>query len=322
MVKRKLWLHVLMVGALIGVTACGGGQSSSNASGNEMKTVTIGSATAGGTVYTLALGVADLISQKALGVKVTAEETGGGMENFNLLEKGDLDIAHSPPDVALKALAGAEPFKQPLDITLGWRFPDTTLHIAVKDTSGISSMSDLKGKRISIGAAGGATFPVNTAVLTAHGIKEGDYTPAYLSFTESVEALSDGAIDVALIWGSVPTANIQSLVSQKGIHLLSVDPDKLKGIKDVPVQADTIKAGTYNGIDKDVIVTLYSNFAFIDASLSEDVVYEMAKALDGGKEELAKRDPRGKDVRIANEEDVEFIGIQLHPGVARYLKEK
>lgn len=298
------------------------GPATSNEWSGEDTYISIGGAAAGGSLYALAVGVADLFSKEIEGVQATGEETGGSLENMNLLHQDKIDIGHDTPDIARNASRGSDPFKEPIDIMLGWRYANSHFHIIVKESSGIESVSDMAGKRIAIGSPGSAGNTSATAVLKAYGLDESSFTPVYLGWNEAAEAIQDGSIDAAFNYGTIPAASIQSVIAQADVKLISIDSATIEGIEEIPFEVGDIPAGTYDGIDEDVVVPIIGSFAFVSPKLPEALVYEMAKIVDTHPDAFPEMAPGGRGTRLANDSDSELIGIDVHPGVVRYLQEK
>lgn len=346
MTRYKMIISCLTIFVFLLLSACSGGsnapvnstpsnennQANTQANSNdptansgwsgEQTFVSIGGAAAGGSLYALAVGVADLFSKQIEGVQATGEETGGSLENMNLLHQDKIDIGHGTPDVARNAARGNDPFKESIDITLGWRYANSHFHIIVKENSGIESVSDMGGKRVAIGSPGSAGNTSAVAVLKAYGLDESDFTPVYLGWNEAAEALQDGSIDAAFNYGTIPAASIQSVIVQADVKIISIDPEIIEGIEEIPFETGPIPAGTYDGISEDVIVPIIASFAFINPDLPEALVYEMAKLVDTNPDAFPQMAPGGKGTRLANDSDSKLIGIDIHPGVVRYIQEK
>ena len=111
----------------------------------------------------------------------------------------------------------------------------------------IKSVSDLKGKTVSIGAAGSGVYFNAIDVLSAYGLTEKDITPVYQSFGDSADSLKDGKIDAAFIVAGAPTTAITDLATSGAVYLVSLDESHVSQLLSASpfYSAYTIPAGTY-----------------------------------------------------------------------------
>jgi len=158
-------------------------------------TLSIGSGNTGGVYYPLGGGLAQVLSKQVPGWQATAEVTGGSIDNLKLVGTGKADIGFSMADAAWDAYAGNDKFagrKLPLR-TLMVLYPNR-MHVVTTESTGIATMKDLAGKRVSVGSPGSATELMAVRVLDAYGLAE-SVKRERLSVNESVNAMKDGKID-------------------------------------------------------------------------------------------------------------------------------
>src|SRR6266566_8478431 len=184
---RKILLSV--VSAMIAVTAMAD------------KNLSIGTGGTGGVYYALGGGLAKILTDKLPDTQVTAEVTGASIDNLKFIRAGKMDIGFTMADSASDAVQGVEKFKDNKVAvrTIAALYPNH-VHVVTTANTGINTLSDLKGKRLSTGAPGSGTEVVALRMLEALGFdKDKDVTRDRLSVNESVDALKDGKID-AFIW--------------------------------------------------------------------------------------------------------------------------
>jgi TRAP transporter TAXI family solute receptor len=157
----------------------------------QQKTISIATGGTGGVYYPMGGGMANVLSKYVSGMQATAEVTGGSVDNLKLIGSGRAELAFVMVDAARDALKGEDKFKAgsvPVR-TLLVLYPNR-MHVVTIEGTGISKMSDLKGKRVSTGSPGSATEVMAFRVIEAAGLdRDKDMTRERLSVAESVNAV-------------------------------------------------------------------------------------------------------------------------------------
>src|SRR5688572_14941942 len=211
----------------------------------------------GGVYYPMGGGMANVLSKYVPGVQATARVTGGSVDNLKLIHSGQSEVALVMVDVALDALKGESKFKgSPVAVrTLMILYPNR-MHVVSVEGTGVTRMSDLKGKRVSTGSPGSATEVMAIRVIEAAGLsREKDMRFERLGVAESVNALKDRRIDAFFWVGGLPTAAVTDLGATPGVKIAMIDQadtvenmnKKYGGIYSTGV----IPAKTYPGQTKD-----------------------------------------------------------------------
>jgi TRAP transporter TAXI family solute receptor len=294
-----------------------------SASAGATERISVATGGTGGVYYPYGGGMAEVINKHVAGVTAVAEVTAASVENVRLVDKGESAIGLVMGDTAFQSYAGTEKFKgDPKKIrTLFVMYPNQ-LHVVVRKGSGIAKIADLKGKRISLGAPGSGTAVQAEAVLTSLGLGKGSYRPSFLSFNETADALKNGTIDAGIWSVAPPTSSIMDLATTHDIDILSFTDEEIETIrKDHPYYSKyEIPAGVYRGVDRPVPNPSVWNVAVVSADLSEDLAYQITKAIFENHGELLRVHKAAEDTKP--EASVANSPIPLHPGAARYLKEK
>lgn len=293
------------------------------ASAADTKFLTIGTASAGGGFYPLGVAMAEVYNQEIEGVKAIAQETKGSVANMFLLRDDKAQLGMSTELFGIMAVKGKGPFdgKPIKEIVAGWaQQSGPAILLALKD-SGLKTIEDLKGKRISLGTPGSAAVIVIEQLLASHGMEKGkDYSPSYMGFEEAADAIADGAIDAAAMLGALPQAATVSLASRHPIEILHIDPAKAKQ-GDIPLIVVPVPAGTYEGQNADANMVELRNTLFLRRDLPEDLAYELVKATMENKAKLGKASAAGRGLALLPQDQVEALGLEVHPGVIKYAKE-
>lgn len=281
----------------------------------------IGTAGTGGAYYPIGVAMAELLSDK-LSSRVTAQVTGGAVENVQLLQQGSVDLALTQSASAFNGLEGNAPYDAPKDRTRGLLGSLTrgVFQIVVRDGSGIESITDLRGKRVGLGPAGGTGVELATYVFEAAGFGIGDVRANFTSYDEAVTALGDGNLDAVIIQTALPNPALRQLeAAGKSFRLIGL-PDEVRrevnenhpyfGLMDIPVDV--------YGSDEPIPTMFGANMVIVDRDLSEEAVYQITKAIFENIEVIQNSHPAARGVSLENAADVP---IPLHPGAARYYRE-
>jgi hypothetical protein len=286
--------------------------------------LTIGTASAGGTFYIIGAGMADILSKQLPNTIAVAEQTGGSVENINLLDNKDLDMAMAPTAIAIPAARGEKPFKKKMALMTGWLIYDAPLHIVALKKSGLKTFYDLKGKKVSIGPSGSGANAQTMNVLEAHGVSKNDFKPVFTGYEQAGDAVSDGLLDAAAIMGSIPVPAVESLAVLKEIVLIEMDPaamNKMEGLTGMPYLPTTVPAKTYKGQDKPVILQSAPSYIWLHPNMDEALAYSIVKTVFANVDRLVKIHPTARQFKILSKKETEQLGVPAHPGIVRYAKE-
>ncbi|WP_304224333.1 TAXI family TRAP transporter solute-binding subunit [Gracilinema caldarium] len=289
----------------------------------QQKFIAIGTGGAAGTYYPLGGAMAEIWNSSIKGMNATAQTTGASVANINLLRENKVDIIFVQNDVAFYALNGTELLKDKAFKELRGMacLYDETVQLVALSDSGIKTVADLKGKRVSVGAAGSGVEANARQILEAAGLTYNDIKVQYLSFAESASNLKDGNIDAAFTTAGYPTAAIQDLGASRKITIVPVDgavADKL--LKQWPFYSVTvIPANTYQGVSADVKTVSVKSMLAVSSKLPADTVYELLKSLYANQAKLVAAHKQGANIKI--ETAKVGMSIPLHVGAEKFFAE-
>ncbi|QQA41169.1 TAXI family TRAP transporter solute-binding subunit [Pelagovum pacificum] len=277
----------------------------------------------GGVYYPMGGGLAEIINNHIDGYSATAEVTGASVENMGLIATGDADLAIGLADTVAQAYSGTGRFEgQQLSMVRGLSsLYANMVQIVALESSGITSLEDLRGKRVSIGAPGSGTEVNTNAILAANGISYDDIDEQRLNFNETADALSNGDIDAGFWSVGAPTSSILNLATTQDIVIIALTEAELEAAmaEDSTFAMTTLPGGSYTGVDEDITVLGIPNVLTVSSEMSDDLAYEITKAMYENIAELQAVHP------AANETTVEFAlsatPVPLHPGAIRYYEE-
>ena len=280
----------------------------------------------GGVYYQLGGGLAALMSKHLPGVEATAEVTTASVDNMKLLHGNRIALAFTLPDTAWDAYQGQiKGFKEKIGVRALASLYSNYLHIVALDGSGIKSVPDLKGRRVSTGAPGSGTEIRGLRVLEAYGIGPKDFkSQDRLSVAESAGAMKDRKLD-AFIWdGGLPTAAVLDLGATPGIKIQIIahgDSVAKMTSKYGPLYFEaTIPKGTYGGMDADVSVSAATNLLVVHERMEEPLAYQITKLLLERTADLVAVHQAAKEITLKSA--VVGSPVPFHPGALRYYKEK
>ncbi|HVV94936.1 MAG TPA: TAXI family TRAP transporter solute-binding subunit [Hyphomicrobiales bacterium] len=276
-----------------------------------------------GVYYPLGVAVSKVIAQYVPGARPSVQATKASVENLNLLEEGKAEVAFTLGDSLAFAWKGnAEAgFKHPLEKlrTIGAIYPNYIQVVATRD-SGIKTLADLKGKRLSVGAPASGTELNARAILAAAGLSYKDLSKVeYLPFGESVDLMKNRQLDATLQSAGLGVASIRDLASSVPITVVAIPAAVVKKAG-APYVAAEIPAGTYTGQDAAVETATVPNYLVTRAGLSDDEVYAITKAIYDHLDQLVAAHSAAKGIHL--DAAAKNLPVPLHPGAARYFKEK
>ena len=276
-----------------------------------------------GVYYPLGVAMSQIFGKALPNAKVSVQATKASVENLNLLEAGRGEIAFTLGDSLSDAWKGnAEAgFKAPLKKlrTVAGIYPNYIQIVASAD-SGIRTIKDLKGKRISVGAPKSGTELNARAVLKAAGLSYSDFSKVeYLPFGESVELMKNRQLDVTLQSAGLGVSSLRDLATSQKIVVVAIPEDVVKKIGDAAYQPAMIPAKTYEGQDQDVPAVAIQNFLVTREGVSDDTVYKMVKAVFENHDALVAAHSAAK--AITRENAVKSLPVPLHPGAEKYFRE-
>lgn len=277
----------------------------------------------GGVYYPMGGGLAEVINNHIDGYSATAEVTGASVENMGLIATGDADIALALADTVQQGYTGTGRFEGqqlPMLRAMGVAYANM-VQIVTLEGSGISSLEDIAGKRVSVGAPGSGTEVNTQAILAANGLSYDDIDEQRLNFNETADALANGDIDVGFWSVGAPTSSILNLATTNSIVMVELSDAQIAAADAAnPVFAKTTLAGgTYQGVDADVTVIGVPNVLVVSSEMPDDLVYTITKAMFENIADMQAIHP------AANQTTVELAltasPIPLHPGAIRYFEE-
>ncbi len=289
--------------------------------------ISIATGGTGGVYYPLGGGMAAVLSKYVPGIQATAEVTGGSIANLQLIGTGKPYLGMTMADAGLDALKGQDKFTgKPVPIrTLMVMYPNR-MHVVTIEGTGVNTMKDLKGKRVSTGSGGSATEVMAFRVIEAAGLdKDKDLRRERLGVAESVNAIKDRKIDAFFWVGGLPTAAVTDLANTPGVKIKLVDHAEVVAAMNKKYGnlyvTDVINKDVYRGMDKDNRIATVNNLLVAHENMDAKTAYSVVKAVIDHKDDLVRTHKEAENIKLENQKK-DASPIPWHPGAVKYFAEK
>jgi len=290
-------------------------------------TISVATGPTTGVYYPLGGGVANVLSKYVPGYAANAETTAGSVANLQLMGQKKSDMAFSMADAAWDGYKGQGRFTSgavPVR-TLMVAYPNR-MHVVTVEGTGINKFTDLKGKRVSTGAANSATEVMAARVLEAMGLdQEKDIKRERLDPGKSSDAIKDRKLDAYFWVGGIPTAAVTDLGATPGTKLKLIDhADAVDAMnkKYGPLYVqDTIAAKSYPGQEQPNQVATVQNLIIAHAEMPDEVAYNIVKTIFDKRDELilVHKEAQNFDLKFQTNA---ASPIPYHPGAIKYFAER
>ena len=299
----------------------------------------IGTGGTGGTYYPVGGVIAQAISNPpgsrpcgqggscgVPGLVAIAQSSNGSVSNIKGIASGNLESGFAQSDTVYWTYTGTGVFKDEEPVmnmrAIANLYPES-IHVVARKGSGIRTIHDLRGKRVSLDEPGSGTLIDARLILEAHDLSESDLKAQYIKPNLAAEKIKSGTLDAFFIVAGYPVSSVTQLASGVGAQLVPVSGQQAEALinKFGFFSHDTIPANSYPGIGETPTVSVGAQW-IVGSDVDEMLVYNITQAiwnqqsrklLDGGH-------PRGKAIVIDNA--LSGLGIPLHPGAERYYREK
>ncbi|QIS07447.1 TAXI family TRAP transporter solute-binding subunit [Nocardia brasiliensis] len=285
----------------------------------------LGIATGNATGVFSALGnaLADQVSLATNGkVKATAAETAASVQNIQQLAAGKYQVAFAQADTAADAVLGIGTFdghKQPVR-ALSRLYP-SYVEVVVRADSDITSIAELRGKRVSTGSPSSGTEVVARRILRAGGLNpDSDIAVNRLDLGKAVAGMKDGSLDALFFIGGLPTPGIAELFkSNRGEFRFLDTAELLVGMRVLSpaYELGAIPAATY-GLPDDVPAIVVPNVLLVRDNLDADVACVLTKTLFERKPQLEQANSAAKGIVRDNARATD--PVPLHRGAEHALE--
>ena len=321
--KKVLTFSAILILATALIFA-GGSQEAGVPDSHPKVMIKFPTAGASGALYSVGAAITNMWNMNIPFVRASSQASGGGIDNLNQIADGESQVSIAISSNCWQSFNGTDSFEgranPELRVIAGLYLNPN--QVVVTKRSGISTLSEVKGKRFAVAASGSSVEGECRNHFTAAGLEYPDDIRAqYISFSDSAELLANGQIDGAWIMSGIPAPAVSQALSS-GCRLLDIDEKTVDNLKaEYPWYVTyTIPAGSYPNQTQDIRTTAIKMVLFCSAELDDETVYMLTKTLWENMEELglSQSSLRG----LTPEEAVRDIaGLPLHEGAMRYYRE-
>ena len=294
----------------------------------QQQFVSIGTGGVTGVYYPTGGAICRLVNKdrKEHGIRCSAESTGGSIYNINTIRAGELEFGVAQSDWQYHAYNGTSKFEEQgkfEKLRSVFSVHPEPVTVIASVASGITSIDDIKGKRMNIGNPGSGTRGTWEVMEEALGWTRSDLKlAAEMKSAETGQAVCDGKIDAYFWLVGHPSALTQESLASCDARLVPVEGPAIdKLIADNPFYREaTIPAGMYN--NEEDIRTFGVGATFVSSSdVPDDVVYVVVKAVFDNFDQFKKLHPAFANL-TPQEMISDSLSAPLHPGAIRYYKEQ
>ncbi|WEX11002.1 TAXI family TRAP transporter solute-binding subunit [Chelativorans sp. AA-79] len=283
--------------------------------------LTIGTASQGGTYFIYGTGLAGMISSD-LGINASAEVTGGPVQNATLVETGDHQIGLVTMGPAYEAWTGESELAPGVEHkSLRALFPmyQTPFQGVALKSSGIDSVDDLDGKRVSVGPAGGTAATYWPRFFEIVGVSP---EVSYSGANDAIGQVKDGLIDAFAFAAGVPIAAFAQIAAENDVNIFGFTPEQQKAILDArpELAAFEVPGGLYEGFPDPQQTVAMWNFAVAHEDMPENLAYEITKLVMENNDRMKAIHASAAETVSENIDKNTFL--PYHPGAVRYYEEK
>lgn len=319
--KKRFTLSMMAAGLIAGAAV------STPVSAAE-QFVSIGTGGVTGVYYPTGGAICRLVNKnrKETGIRCSAESTGGSIYNINTVRAGELEFGVAQSDWQYHAYNGTSKFEDKgkfEKLRAVFSVHPEPVTIVARDDSGVSNISDLKGKRMNIGNPGSGTRGTWEVIEKTQGWERSDLAlAAEMKSAETGSALCDGKIDAYFWLVGHPSALTQESLASCASHLVNAKTPEIDAlVAEKPYyRSATIPAGMYN--NEEDITTFGVGATFItSADVSDEVVYTVVQAVFENFDQFKKLHPAFANLK-PEEMITDSLSAPLHPGAVKYYTEK
>ncbi|MDP3339381.1 TAXI family TRAP transporter solute-binding subunit [Frigidibacter sp.] len=282
--------------------------------------LTIGTASQGGTYFIYGTGLAGLMTQK-LGINTSAEVTGGPTQNATLVETGDHQIALLTMGPAYEAWVGKSELAPGLEHkNMRALFPmyQTPFEAVALKSSGITDVAGMDGKRVSVGPAGGTAAAYWPRFFEVLGVSP---DVSFSGANDATGQVKDGLIDSFAFAAGVPISAFAQIAAENEVNIFGFTEEQRAQILEAmpEVAAFDVPGGMYQGFPEGHGTVAMWNFAVATADMPESLAYEITKMVMENNESMMQIHATAAETIPANADKNSFL--PFHPGAVKYFDE-
>ncbi len=320
--RRNKFFQIVLVSALA-ILFCSG-------SAFAVTFMSMGTGSTGGTFYPVGVILSNVFNEELQpeGYKFSAQASGGSTENLEMLRNKEIKLAVCGSVPAANAYQGVDKYegKEIKNIRFVTALWPEAVQLMYRKDSGIKTLADFKGKKVSVGpAAGGGVFYLPTILKEYNGMTFDDFDAQYLGYGDSVQALQNGLIDACYLSSGLPTSAVSQLYAgQVDVGMVEFTDEEMKRIVEAAPYFTplVIPENMYSKQDKPLHTLAMKSSLICDQDIDDEVIYKMLDSLYLKHIEEV-RGQHGSLKLVTLDEAVKGLtGVPMHPGAVKFYREQ
>ena len=284
--------------------------------------MTIATGGEAGVYYPLGTALAKLLTNH-LGMQVMAKTSDASTANVNMIARQEVALALVQNDVAFRAIRGERPFREPVGnlYMIAALYPEYVQFVTARG-NGVNNVSDLNGRRVSVGSMESGSIDSVNSILSAAGLRHSDINAVFLNFASTALRIQESELDAGVVIAGYPAPALVALSARTDINIVAFEEellDKLSSRYSFFTRG-IIPAGTYSGVDHDTPTITVMALLVCDSNLPDDLVYNITRAIFENLPELAPAHPKAEIISL--DSALTGASIPIHPGAARFFAER
>ena len=315
---KKLSALFVILAVMVTQTGC------SNLISGKKKEIVLATGGTSGTYFSLGDAMANILNTKLSDSTLAVYSTGGSGENIEMLSERSASLAIVQNDVMYYAYTGTDLYADK-EVYTGFSaiagiYDECVQIVTCKDD--ISTVEDLRGKRVSVGDLGSGTECNARQILSAYDMSFSDINAVNSSFADSADKLADGTIDAAFIVAGVPTKAVTDLSEKMNLRLVGIDDEHTRVLQENYsfFTRAQVPSDTYHGLKEGTDTVSVRAVLVASNKLEKDKVYELLTRLFEEKDRISAGEGNFSTFELQN--SVKGISIPFHSGAKKYYKEK
>jgi uncharacterized protein len=305
--------------ALLGLLLVAGAQAGCTGDEGPAGRLRIAAGSTGGIYHAYAHALSDVSRETMPGLRPSVLTTSASIENLRLVADRRAEVAFTLADSAAEAVHGTAPFARRQPVRALARLYDNYVHLVVRADGPVRELADLRGRDVSVGAAGSGTELTAARLLTVAGLAERTRT-VRLGLLESAAALREGQVDAFFWSGGLPTPTVTELSASPGVRLLPLVgmTQRMRNRFGDFYSEATVPASSY-ALGESVPTIAVPNYLVVRTSMGDDLAYRLTRLLFDRQPALARAHAAGRQLNLRAA--ISTYPVPLHPGARRYYRE-
>ena len=259
--------------------------------------------------FQLVEAIATVVNLHHPEIRIDVIETGGSLDNNQLMDAGYADLATFQAD-------GSSSNRARLVATL---YPDAYQLIA-RRSEGIENVADLKGKTVALPSKGSAQFTSFWYLVNHYGLTEADIDWLSMSNRSAEWALISDAVDAVFRVRAPGDATVKQLVEAADITLVPIEQAPALHLRKSSIKPGRIPRGSYRGHPplpvQDLETASVDRLLVASADIDENLIYEITTVLFERRRELSELSSLASLITAPDMSS--GTTLPLHDGAERY----